>query len=180
MVTVVFIAGLAGTGKSTLGDALAASLGGVHLDFDVVSASVVEHAREDHPGLSEAELLVAVKDERYAALRAALDLHVVDAPDVAVVVSAPFSRQIADPVAWQAWAGVSPDSMLVWLHLDESERGRRITARGASRDRGVEGSAGAALTGAVPSVPHVALDAAQETSALVQAVLGELAEANLR
>lgn len=169
MVTVVFIAGLAGTGKSTLGDALAASLGGVHLDFDVVSRSVVEQARVEHPGLSEAELLVAVKDQRYAALRFELDRHVGGSPDVAVVVSAPFSRQIADPVAWQAWSGVSPDSLLVWLWVDEQERGRRIASRGASRDAGA--GSGAPV---VPAVPHLALDAVDPTQALVEAVQAEL------
>lgn len=170
MVTVTFIAGLAGTGKSTLGDALAASLGGVHLDFDEITRSVVERAGVDHPNLTEAELLLAVKDDRYAALHAALVEHLAREPEQAVVVSAPFTRQTADPVAWERWAQVAPGSLLVWLHVSHAERARRIAARGATRDVG----GGASVDPAPPVVPHVGLDATEPTPQLVAAVLDRL------
>ena len=170
MVTVTFIAGLAGTGKSTLGDALAASLGGVHLDFDEISRMVVDRARLDHADLTEAELLLAVKQERYAGLHAALVEHLESGSGQAVVVSAPFTRQIADPLAWDAWTQTAPESLLVWLHVSEAERERRIAIRGAARDRG----AGASAVPSAPAVPHLALDAAEPTSALVAQVLDRL------
>lgn len=171
MVTVTFIAGLAGTGKSTLGDALAASLGGVHLDFDEISRMVVDRARLDHADLTEAELLLAVKQERYDALHAALVEQIERFPGTPVVVSAPFTRQVADPAAWGVWSQVAPEVLLVWLSVDEAERARRIAARGASRDVG-----GGPVVGATaPAVPHLALDAGGSTAALVEAVVAELA-----
>ncbi len=175
MVTVTFIAGLAGTGKSTLGDALAESLGGVHLDFDEITRTVVDRARMDHRGLTDAELLAAVKDDRYAALHAAVVEHLEGEPGQMVVVSAPFTRQIADPRTWGQWSNVAPSSLLVWLHVDDAERARRIAERGATRDTG----APALVTPAAPAVPHLALDAAQPIPALVAAVLAGLAIQNV-
>ena len=165
MTSVVFVAGPAGSGKSTLGDALAASLDGVHLDFDVVSAGVVDAVRAAYPGSSEAELLLQVKDDRYAALHVALADRLAGAPDAPVVVSAPFTRQIAGASTWQPWADLAPGALVVWLRLDEGERARRIASRGAVRDRG-------AATGptTAPGVPHLALEAADSTPALVASV----------
>jgi len=165
MTSVVFVAGPAGSGKSTLGDALAASLDGVHLDFDVVSAGVVDAARAAHPGSSEAELLLQVKDDRYAALHAALADRLATVPDAPVVVSAPFTRQVAEASTWQPWADLAPGALVVWLRLDEGERARRIAARGAVRDRGAAPGPTTA-----PGVPHLALEAADPTPALVASV----------
>ena len=170
MSSVVFVAGLAGTGKSTLADLLAENLGGVHLDFDRVSAQVVADARVRHPELSEAEVLARVKDERYAALRAALQDVCSREPDTPVVVSAPFTRQIASPETWQVWESAAPGSLLVWLRLDEADRQRRVTARGATRDVGV-----AAVPVGRPAVPHLALDAAAPPTELAAAIQRALA-----
>ena len=175
MVTVTFIAGLAGTGKSTLGDALAKSLGGVHLDFDEITRAVVDRARVDHPDLTEAELLAAVKDDRYAALHAAVVEHLERELGQAVVVSAPFTRQVADPVAWARWSQVAPNSLLVWLHVSDAERARRIATRGAIRDVGAGAIAGPSAP-RVPAVDHLALDAAEPIPALVAAVLAAEAD----
>jgi shikimate kinase len=165
MTLVVFIAGPPGSGKSTLGDALATSLHGVHLDFDVVSAGVVDAARTAHHGSPVAELLVRVKDERYAALRAALVAHLVRAPEGPAVVSAPFTRQVADGRAWQPWAELTPNWLLVWLDLDVTERAGRIAARGAPRDVGV-----ALAPSASPGVAHLRLDASAPQTTLVAAI----------
>lgn len=162
---VVFVAGSAGTGKSTLADVLAARLDAVHLDFDRVSADVVDDARSRHPELTEAQLLEAVKDARYKALHAALVQAL--GQNTPIVVSAPFTRHAADPGSWARWVEDCPGWVLVWLHLDEEERTRRVLARGAVRDHGARGGPGPR-----PGVPHLALDAALPTERLAEEVLG--------
>lgn len=169
MTTVVFVAGPAGVGKTTLAAALAQQLDCVHLDFDVVSEPVVEAARASLPELGEAELLAQTKQDRYRALHAALTAYLDEHPGAPVVVSAPFTQQMATPVAWQEWGGVHPAGLLVWLHVDDQERSRRIQARGASRDVGVTASP---LT--PPGVPHLALDAGAPARDLLDQVLGTL------
>lgn len=169
MTSVVFVAGPAGTGKSTLADALAKDLGGVHLDFDLVSADVVARVRTAHPDLSEAEVLLLAKDDRYEVLRTALAEHRTGRPGTPVVVSAPFSRQTASAEAWATWESLAPGSLLVWLRVDEGERERRIAARGATRD------AGALRTpGPSPAVAHLAVDASAAPAELVGQVLRAL------
>jgi|LakMenEpi03Aug12_release.lakeMendotaPanAssembly.Ray.scaffolds.fasta_scaffold257390_2 sugar-phosphatase len=166
MGTVVFVAGSAGTGKSTLGDVLATRLKGVHLDFDLVSAAVVDEARAKNPAMSEAELLEAVKDSRYRALHDALRQTLAQNGGTPIVVSAPFTRYAARADSWAWWADPCPRWLLVWLDLDEDERARRIQTRGAVRDQGARGGPGPR-----PGVPHLALDAALPTETLAQAVL---------
>lgn len=169
MTSVVFVAGPAGTGKSTLADAIAETLGGVHLDFDLVSAGVVAEARTAHPDCSEAEVLSLVKDQRYAALREALVDHRSRRPDTPVVVSAPFTRHTASAVAWAPWESLAPGSLLVWLRVDEAERERRIAARGATRDHGA-----ARADAAIPGVAHLAVDSSAPPAELVGQVLRAL------
>lgn len=164
MGVVVFIAGSAGTGKTTLADVLAARLNGVHLDFDQVSADAVDEARATHPGVTEAQLLAAVKDARYQALHDALsELAEGETP---IVVSAPFTSAAATADSWAYWVEACPRWVLVWLDLDEEERARRVLARGAVRDHG------ARHTTARPGVPHLTLDATQPPEQLAEAVLG--------
>lgn len=169
MDTVVFVAGSAGTGKSTLGDELAARLNGVHLDFDLVSAGVVERAKDAHQGLAEAELLEAVKNARYDALHDALTSTLAQGSGTPIVVSAPFTRQSVSEEFWARWGDPCPRWVLIWLHLDEDERIRRILTRGATRDRGARGVAGSR-----PGVTHLALDAALPTDELATLVLAHV------
>lgn len=160
----VFIAGSAGTGKTTLADVLAARLNGVHLDFDDVSADVVGEARTAHPDLTEAQLLEQVKDARYQALYdAVVEAGGGEAP---IVVSAPFTSAAATADSWARWVEDCPRWLLVWLDLDEGERARRVLARGAERDHGARPGAPAR-----PGVAHLALDAALPTEQLAEAVL---------
>ena len=164
MGVVVFVAGCAGTGKSTLADVLAARLNGVHLDFDDVSAGVVGEARTAHPQLTEAQLLEQVKDARYQALHEAVSES--GGGPTPIVVSAPFTSAAATADSWARWVEDCPRWVLVWLDLDEGERARRVLARGAERDHGARPGAPTR-----PGVPHLALDASQPPEQLAEAVL---------
>jgi len=57
---VIFLAGQAGVGKTTLGNELSHMLGYKHLDFDVVTQTVSTEFQNRNPHLSEGEALEIV------------------------------------------------------------------------------------------------------------------------
>lgn len=168
MTKTIFIAGAPGAGKTTLGNALIQKLGGTHLDFDVVSAKVVSKGREARPDLSEAQLLAEIKDLRYASLMDALRSHL-STSDKSLVVSAPFTREMSDPARWKSWTCLCPGHTLLWLFLDESERQRRVTGRGAARDVGFVWK-----PTDPPKVSHYALDSSPKLHTVIQQALERL------
>jgi gluconate kinase len=136
MSSVLFIGGPAGSGKTTLGDAVAAFLGVPHIDFDAATAPVVDEFRTAHPDDSAAEVLSTTRADRYAALRTEIMKTIQTLPSV--VVSAPLRQESASQTTWQAWiapieaAGARVE--LIWLHLSAAERRRRMSQRGLPRD----------------------------------------------
>lgn len=166
--TTIFIAGAPGAGKTTLGNAIIRELGGIHLDFDVVSSKVVAERRATRPGPSEAQLLAEIKDLRYASLMDALRSHL-STGDKNLVVTAPFTREMADPVRWDSWTRICSVHKLLWLFLDESERRRRVASRGAIRDVGFVWN-----PPPPPKVPHCALDSSPEVSIVIKQALSRL------
>lgn len=163
----IFIAGAPGVGKTTLGNALAQKLGGTHLDFDVVSSQVVSEGRAAFPGLTESQLLAEIKDLRYGSLMDALRLHL-STGDKHLVVSAPFTREMADPSRWESWTRLCHVYTLLWLFLDESER-RRVACRAAARDVGFVWQ-----TPPPPKVSHYALDSGPECFDVLEQALDRL------
>lgn len=152
MSNVLFLAGPAGSGKTTLGNALAATWNVPHVDFDEATMSVVTHFHDDHPYLSDAEVLEATRAERYEALRAAVITSI--RSHTTVVVSAPLRRETASVAAWQAWIApiTGADVRLVWLEVSAAERLDRMTRRGLVRDQP------ALATGPVEPSPPVFAD----------------------
>jgi hypothetical protein len=120
---------------------VAKKLSAPHLDFDVVSAGVVATTQALHPELSEEEVLVACKEERYAALAEAIrqcaDLADPSVPSF-VIASAPLSQYTQNPDLWAAWlkkCGTPASVDLVWLDLDPKVRWNRMKNRKSSRDQ---------------------------------------------
>jgi sugar-phosphatase len=163
---VFMIAGPAGSGKTTLGLALADRLGTPYLDLDDVTFDLVARFRREHPERGEAESLLALRDRRYAELLQAARRLLADEGGRDVVLIAPFTAEIAATQAWERWIeqlGIGPDrSHLVWLTLPRRDRLARIAARGATRDASLLAATESPeqLTEApAPVVPCLALDA---------------------
>jgi cytidylate kinase len=165
VVQVMLIAGPAGSGKTTLADAVAKKLSVRHLDFDVVSAGVVAAAQALQPELPEEEVLLACKEERYAALaeaiRECVDLEDPSAPSL-VIASAPLSQYTQDSDLWAAWiskCGSLASVDLVWLDLDPKVRWNRMVNRKSSRDRALVESGIRPDPAPLPVVEHRVINA---------------------
>jgi sugar-phosphatase len=184
---VIAVAGVAGSGKSTLGRALAGELRLPLLDLDAVTNPLLD--RLVGPVLSTHWLAAPhrelVREARYAALRAVA--HDVVATAGGAVVVAPFTAELAGGPAWaELVAAVAPAEIRV-VHLDGDPAllARRRAVRGAPRDAhrpdhavgaphaepgsdqrgGADGSA---------KLPHITLDAALTPGQLLARALRAL------
>lgn len=169
----VAIGGPAGSGKTTLADALARTLGVRHLDFDEVSLEVVNEGRARLPNLSEAQILARLRDERYRSLAHATGALLRQGAPL-LVVSAPFTTEAADPRAWNAWldaCGFRVVPMFVWLQLEPTARRARMVARGSSRDTELLASGRVLDMPPVPVIPALLVDASWPLDQQVAAVM---------
>ncbi|MBV9923094.1 MAG: HAD-IA family hydrolase [Pseudonocardia sp.] len=150
----IAVAGAAGSGKSTLGRALATALRLPLLDLDAVTNPLLDQLVGP---VLPAHWLAAphgelVRDGRYAALRAVA--HDVVATAGGAVLVAPFTAELTGGSEWAALlAAVAPTEVQV-VHID-GDPGlleRRRTARGAARDAHRPDHATRA-----PAVPHIAI-----------------------
>ncbi len=158
------VAGLPGSGKSTLGRALAARLGAAVLDQDVATNPLMARIAElagagddlDHPALRG-----AVRRARYECL---LDLGVDNARiGRPVVMIAPFTAEVSTV---EAWAGVTRlfrpvRVFLVWTAVDPAVAWERRRRRNLPRDRAATGPS----VEVVPAVPYVGADGAADPAA---------------
>lgn len=151
------VAGQAGSGKSTLGRHLAATLGATLLDLDTVTNPLLDALTERLvPGghWNDEALRDVVRPARYACLLATAR----DQRDTGLdlVLVAPFTAELTGGQAWaDLCAAVEPaEPRMIWLDASPELLEQRIADRGEPRDSGR--SVGAPLT---PVVPHVRIDA---------------------
>lgn len=169
---VVAVAGPAGSGKTTLGRALATALGLPILDLDQLTNPLLDRlygADSQAHWLTGADANV-VRDGRYAALRAtARDVVSVG---VGVVLVAPFTAELSGGEAWAALlAEVKPAQVtVVYLSGSPDLLQARIKQRGEPRDEFHQ--RGSAYQ--PPGVAYIALDAAWTTYQQMSRVLREL------
>jgi sugar-phosphatase len=162
-VTVWVVAGPAGSGKTTLGRALAASRRATILDLDTLTNPLLDaigpHFASDRHW-NDPELRPIVREARYTCL---LDLarDQVSAGVTEMVLVAPFTSELAGGAPWnQLLRAVAPRvPAVVWLAAREDLLLARLDARGEARDTGLE-----PRTTAPPVVPHLAVDARQPTA----------------
>jgi sugar-phosphatase len=171
-IAVVVVAGVAGSGKSTLGRELATAMRLPLLDLDAVTNPLLD--RLVGPVLSTHWLAgphaEVIRDGRYAALRAVAG-DVVATAGGAVLV-APFTEELTDGAAWaELAAAVAPAEIRV-VHLDAAPEllALRRTERGASRDGHRPDDTGTAS----PAVPHIGLDASLTPGQLLARALRAL------
>jgi sugar-phosphatase len=143
---VVAIAGVAGSGKSTLGRALARALGAPLLDLDALTNPLLDHLPAEFLGerlpagfLGDHWLAsphrAAIRDGRYAALRA-VTRDIVDTAGQAVLV-APFTAELRGGEPWHLLRRAAGASGLRMVHIDGDAElfAARRAARSAERDQ---------------------------------------------
>jgi len=184
---IYLIAGPAGSGKTTLGLALADALGVPSLDLDDVTLGLVQQFLGDNPQHDEPSALGMLREARYALLAASAAERIEADPDVTLVLIAPFTTEKSSEAGWQAWAsrlGVPESALhLVWLDLPPKVRLERMAERGATRDATVLANAGGGTPlpdPALPVVPHVSVDARLPVADQVRTVLQRFGNASVR
>ncbi len=172
------VAGPAGSGKSTLGRALARATGSVLIDQDVATnplmaqLAVLVGAGDDldHPGLRG-----PVRRARYQCLTdIAVDNRRIGND---VVMVAPFTAECSDPQAWAELTRQLQPSVvhLIWVTVPPEVALARRLQRNLARDRSAVGAQVPPPTPA-PVVPHLAasgsVDAPPEAERILRLIQG--------
>lgn len=167
----VIVAGTAGSGKSTLGRAIAERLRAPLVDLDSVTTPLLDALPDETLGghwLTSPQASV-IRAGRYAAVRATA----ADALSTAgrVVVVAPFTAELAGGDEWQALrAALSPtEPHVVHVDGDPAVLASRRSSRGAARDAHRPDTAPVA-----PSIPVISVDAELSTAQQLARVLPAL------
>lgn len=161
---VIAVAGVAGSGKTTLGRALARHLGLPILDLDTLTNPLLD-SLSDTDDDSRHWLVDSdpkLRAGRYAALlAAAADMVAVGS---GVVLVAPFTAELTGGDDWDRLCrAVSPAPVeVLYLSGPAALMRQRRRARGAARD--AFRSDGADAAGASPAVPHLVVDATLATA----------------
>lgn len=165
------VAGTAGSGKSTLGSALARSLRAPLLDLDSLTNPLLDGLHEvlDEHWLSGPHG-ARIRDGRYAALRRTA-ADVLDSAGLAVLV-APFTAELHGGDEWARLLAELAPARVQMIHLDgdpelfAARRALRDEQRDAHRPPGPEES--------VIGVPAIRVDAELATEQQLVSVLAEL------
>jgi sugar-phosphatase len=167
--TVWAVAGPAGSGKTTLGRALAQRLGAAMVDLDSVTNPLLDGLADVvAPGShwNDPALRVRVRPARYAALMAVAADQVAAGLDAVLV--APFTAELRGGTEWQLLTeAVSPAPVRVaWLRADESLLRQRVAQRQEPRD-----VVRTAADLEPPTVEHTVVDASASTATQVAQLL---------
>jgi predicted kinase len=174
------VAGPPAAGKTTLATRLAATLGWVIADLDAVTGALTAAALRlvggDQSAIDGAEGR-RIRAARYEALLsvAAANLEI----GLGVVVSGPFSAELADSERWQAVARrleatpMRPAVTLVYVDCPPELRLQRLLIRGAARDR-TKPTAAHICPPPAPEVASLVVDASRPLDEQVDRVLAAL------
>ncbi|WP_285687721.1 AAA family ATPase [Actinoplanes sp. NBRC 103695] len=167
---VVAVAGVAGSGKSTLGRALATALGAPLLDLDSLTNPLLDGLPPDVLGghWLASPHSAAIRDGRYAALRAVARDALATAGRAVLV--APFTAELRGGPEWDLLRGAAGDDLRV-VHL--AGEAALFTARRAGRAE-IRDRHRTALPPEPPSVPVIPVDAEIPTDQQLQVVLAAL------
>jgi sugar-phosphatase len=165
---VVAVAGVAGSGKSTLGRALATALEAPLLDLDSLTNPLLDALPLDRHWLTGPHR-DAVRDGRYAALRAVANDTVATAGRAVLV--APFTAELRGGEEWKLLSEAAGRGLRM-VHIGEDAElfAARRAARGEERDRHRTPQPPAPA----PAVPVLAVDAELTTEQQVLRVLAAL------
>src|SRR3954454_2263561 len=134
---VVAVAGVAGSGKSTLGRALAAGLGAAMLDLDSLTNPLLDGLPAEVFGghWLASPHRAAIRDGRYAALRT-VTRDTVDTAGRAVLV-APFTAELRGGGPWELLREAVGPAGLCMVHIDGDPDlfAARRAERAEDRDR---------------------------------------------
>lgn len=155
---VIVVAGIAGTGKTTLGRRLARTIDATLLDLDSMTNPLLDGLADWVPQgrhWNDPTLREQVRSARYAALRLAL----ADQSHRPTVCVAPFTQELQGGQRWLQLveaAGVVP--IVVWLAGDAQTIAQRRATRAAVRDAVSE-----RIEAAQPQVDHLRIDISLST-----------------
>lgn len=166
---VVAVAGVAGSGKSTLGRALATALGAPLLDLDSITNPLLDRLPAAAIGghWLASPHRDAIRDGRYAALRAVTRDAVATAGRAVLV--APFTAELRGGEPWELLREAAGTAGLCLVHLDGDPDlfAARRARRAEERDRHRPPSP----AGPPPAVPVLTVDGALPTDQQVRRVL---------
>lgn len=168
----IVISGVAGSGKSTLGRALALTLRSPLLDLDTLTNPLLDALPRgsDEPHWLASRGAAAIREGRYAALRETA--REVLATAGSVVLVAPFTAELRGGREWHSLlAALAPARpLVVQLVGDPSLFASRRSARGEERDAHRPDDP----IVPVPAIPVLSVDAELTTDQQVARVLREV------
>jgi predicted kinase len=178
----IVVAGPPGSGKTTLATGLAAALGWMIVDLDVVTGALTRTAL-DLAGAAESAIDGApgrrIRAARYEALLAVASANL--AIGAGVVLAAPFSAELADARRWETVArplraaGSGDDPVLVYVDCPPDLRWERLRSRAAARDR-VKLAHPPAVSRPAADVPAIVINATRPLAEQVSAVLATIGD----
>lgn len=180
----VVLAGVSGTGKSTIGATLAARIGAAYVSSDVVRKSLVGvPAREHVPADRSAEVYGAEMTERtYEELRSRAAAHL--AAGRAVVLDATHSRVADRAAALKVARAAGVPALIAELRITDDEALARIAERASDPLATSDATAEVYVSQTESFEPiassegvHLALDASQDLDDLVDEIAGSLSAA---